>query len=181
MFLRLKNSIEDILQHSEVYFTTVDENSFLKKSLEPIFGLFLPFCGQGEWSRRFPLALKTSKFWINAITKSNWYGGFIQRVKLQKTFYDLVSFQCFLGLLSYSETGFKFFLHPRGQTRKWSTLRANPSQAISPRKALGKKSSATSEALKGAFIVRDYHILTHIPYQLARIPSILILYYSDAW
>lgn len=94
-------------------------------------------------------------------------------MKLQKTFYDLVSFQCFLGLLSYSETGFKFFLHLHSE-------QTHP-KLFPPWKALGKKSSATNEALKGAFIVKDYHILTHISYQLARIPSILILYYSDAW
>ena len=40
---------------------------------------------------------------------------------------------------------------------------------LPPREALGKKSSAADEALKGAFIVKDYHTLTHISYQLASI------------
>ena len=48
---------------------------------------------------------------------------------------------------------------------------------LPPREALGKKSSAADEALKGAFVVKDYHILTHISYQLA---SIVKEYPSDA-
>ena len=48
---------------------------------------------------------------------------------------------------------------------------------LPPREALGKKSSAADEALKGAFIVNDYHILTHISYQLA---SMVKDYHSDA-
>ena len=57
----------------------------------------------------------------------------------------------------------------------------NPEQThpklLPPREALGKKSSAADEALKGAFIVKDYHTLTHISYQLA---SIVKDYHSDA-
>ena len=90
-------------------------------------------------------------------------------MKLQKKFYDLLSLQCLQRCSCYSETGFKFNLPLSGQTRKGSKPRTNPSQAIAPKGGFGEKSSAADEALKGAFVVKDYHILTHISYQLARI------------
>ena len=49
-----------------------------------------------------------------------------------------------------------------------------------PREAFGKKSIATNEALKSAFIVKDYYILCHSSYQLARIPRSLFLQNSNA-